>query len=354
MARKSLGYVKTEWVCPNCNTRNPGPQKTCVNCGAPQPEDVVFSLPAEQQFVKDEKERQTAASGADIHCAFCGARNPATAKTCSQCGADLKEGKKRQAGRELARPSGPKTVVCTNCGTENPASEVNCAKCGAPLPRAGAPQAQPATPLNAAVASGTAPTRSAKKPNWLLLGGIAGALLLCCIAIFAVFFAPASTVQATVTEIYWQTSVPVQEIQAVRYTNKSGSPPSDAYDVSCQTESREVCEQKTIDLGNGYAEVVEECHTESEQYCDYTLDEWKTIQTYALEGSDLSPLYAQPDITSNQRYGDESVSYTVTFNSQKGILTYTPNSLDEFQQFQPGSEWKLKLNALGGVVGVER
>jgi len=359
MARKSLGYVKTEWTCPNCNSRNPGPQKTCANCGAPQPENVNFTLGAEQNLVTDEKERQTAAAGADIHCAFCGARNTATAKTCSQCGADLQEGTKRQAGREMERPGGPKTIACTNCGMENQASDVNCAQCGAPLPRAATPQVQQPAPaslgaLPVSMPGAAAATRAPKKPAWLLLGGIAGALLLCCVAVFILFFAPTSSVPATVSDVFWQTSVPVQEIQPVRYTNESGNPPSGAYDVSCQTDSREVCEQKTIDLGNGYAEVVEECHTESEQYCDYTVDEWKTIQTYSLEGNDFSPVYPQPNISSSQRYGSESVSYTVNFVTEKGAIPYTPGSLDEFQQFKPGSTWKLKLNAMGSVVGVER
>ncbi len=49
-----------------------------------------------------------ASAGADIHCGFCGTRNPATATICSQCGADLKEGKARQAGwpRDATRSRG--------------------------------------------------------------------------------------------------------------------------------------------------------------------------------------------------------------------------------------------------------
>ncbi len=358
MARKTLGYVKTEWTCPNCSTRNPGPQKTCLNCGAPQPENVSFSLSAEAEWVTDEKEIQAAAVGPDIHCPYCGARNPATAAVCSQCGGELAEGKQREAGRELKRPSGPKSVTCTNCGTENLAAQVNCTECGAPLPR---PDAVHTPPLPAPASTAfsapqaAAPTRAAKKTNWLLFGGIIAILfLLCCVGIFTLFVTPTTSIPAQVSNVAWQTSLPVQELQAVHYTNKRGSPPSDAYDISCQTESHEVCEQKTIDKGNGYAEVVEECHTESEEYCDYTVDEWKTIQTYTLEGNDFSPLYAQPNITNNQRYGNETVTYTVYFDTEKGPKTYNPGSLDEFRQFQPGSTWKLKLNALGGIVSVEK
>ena len=105
------------------------------------------------------------------------------------------------------------------------------------------------------------------------------------------------------TDVQWQTSVPVQEVQAVNYSNERGNPPSDAYNLSCHTESQEVCEEKTIDKGNGYAEVVQECHTESEQYCDYTMDEWTTIQTYTLDGNDFYPVYENPSLASDQRLG---------------------------------------------------
>lgn len=143
--RRTLGYIENEWTCPNCNSRNRGSVRTCENCGAPQPENVKFELPSEQKFVKDEAAINAAKAGADIHCGFCGTRNPATATTCSQCGADLKEGKARQAGQVMqAPPPQPKTIKCQNCGTENPGGNSTCSNCGAALPRSQA--AQPVAP----------------------------------------------------------------------------------------------------------------------------------------------------------------------------------------------------------------
>src|SRR5215510_5717814 len=134
--RRTVGYIQNEWVCPNCNTRNKGGVKTCENCGAPQPENVQFELPSEQKLVTDEKQIKAAQAGADIHCGFCGTRNPATAETCSQCGADLKEGKAREAGRIMQKPPAqPKIVKCDNCGIENPSSNAVCSNCGSPLPK---------------------------------------------------------------------------------------------------------------------------------------------------------------------------------------------------------------------------
>jgi ribosomal protein L40E len=348
--RRTLGYIQNEWICPNCQTRNKGGTKTCENCGAPQPENVQFELPSEQKFVTDEASVNAAKAGADIHCPFCGTRNPATAKTCSQCGGDLLEGKARESGRLMQAPAaGPKTIKCDNCGTDNPSSNAVCSNCGSPLPRIGVPALAP----QAAAGTGAGKLLAPKKTNWLLIGGILAAVAICCVVVAALLL-PSKSVQATVVDVHWQTSVPLQEIRPVDHNNEAGSPPSDAYDVSCHDESRDVCEQKTIDRGNGYSEVVEECHTETQQYCSYTVDEWTTIQTYTLDGNNLQPIYEDPSVSSGQRLGEESEELTVTFSTTDGEQeTYSPDTVSEFQQFVVGSTWTLKMNALGGVVSVE-
>lgn len=348
MTRKTVGYIELEWTCPNCGTRNKGSQKTCVNCGAPQPENVQFEAGADQNLVTDENAIRAAQGGADFICPYCGTRNSADAKVCKQCGGDLVEAKRRASGAELKAPAAQATVKCPNCSTVNPATNGYCLKCGAPLPRASSPSA--ASPASGGV--GSAPAK--KKVNPFLIGGIGAALLICCIAIFLLFVIPTSSVQATVTDIYWQTSVPVQELQAVNYSNEAGSPPSSAYNVSCRTETKQVCEEKIIDQGNGYGEKVQDCRDETQDYCSYTVDEWQTIQTYTLDGRDFSPVYSQPSLSSGQRFGNESVDYTVYFDTSKGQKTYSPGSLGEFTQFDVGSVWTLKLNALGGVVSAEK
>ena len=344
-------FVELEWVCPSCDGVNRGSKKTCENCGAPQPDDVKFRRATEEKIVTDEKAVAAAKAGADIHCGFCGTRNPGNAVTCSQCGGDLKEGKARQAGQVLqAAAPAPKAIKCANCGTENLGSAYTCKQCGSPLPRAATPK--PAVPeQRQSPAVATAP---AKKVNWLLFGGIGAFLTICCIAIMFLFVFPSKSVKGTVDTVYWQTFVPVQEIQPVNYSNQTGSVPSDAYNVSCHTESEQVCQEKTVDQGNGFAEVVTECHTNSTEYCDYTVDEWKTIQTYNLNGNDLYPVYDDPNLLNGQRLGSNTETLTVTFSTPDGQETYTPGSLSEFQQFEIGSVWTLKLNALGGVLSVER
>ena len=351
MSRRVVGYKRMEWTCPNCSSRNPGPEKTCVNCGAPQPENVQFTLSEDAAFVKDEAEIKAAAAGADIHCAYCGTRNPATAATCQQCGADLKEGKARASGQEVQAQAARKAVKCPNCGAENPSSETMCKQCGAALP--GAEPVSFAAPVGASITGAGPASQPRKRANKWVIGGIVGGVLALCIAAFLLFVIPTSALSGTVTDVYWQTSVSVQEIQPVNYSNERGSPPSDAYNVSCHDETETICEQKQVDRGNGYVEVVEECYDQTDTYCSYTVDEWETIETFTEVGNDFSPYYANPSLGSGQRLGGEQIDFTVTFDSEKGQIAYAPDTLDEFRQFQIGSQWTLKLNALGGVVGVE-
>ena len=109
-----------------------------------------------------------------------------------------------------------------------------------------------------------------------------------------------------------------------------------------------------VDKGSGFAEVVQDCQYEVlEEWCDYTVMEWQNVEQARLEGSDLSPEWAEPSIASDQRLGEEEVTYTVIFRTPDETYTYTTDSLEQFRQFQIGSEWILNLNALGGIVSVE-
>ena len=84
MTQKTEGYIDLEWTCPNCQSNNPGPQKTCRSCGGAQPADVTFHLPGEAKLQTEEAAAAQAPTGPDVHCPYCGARNSAGAKVCSQ------------------------------------------------------------------------------------------------------------------------------------------------------------------------------------------------------------------------------------------------------------------------------
>ena len=134
------------WTCPSCQTRNPGPVKKCRSCGAPQPEDVQFEQAVQETFIEDEKLIEKAQAGPDIHCPYCGTRNPAGAVTCSNCMGDLTDAAVRDKGQVLGkhRQEAQPDVACPYCGTMNPATAVKCANCQANLQKP-EPQPQPVT-----------------------------------------------------------------------------------------------------------------------------------------------------------------------------------------------------------------
>jgi hypothetical protein len=100
-------------------------------------------------------------------------------------------------------------------------------------------------------------------------------------------------VEGTVANVHWQTSVPVQEF-ARWIIPTSAESAFGCIQRLMPHGKQEVCTERVEDTGTGFGEVVEECRTETEQYCSYTRDEWTTIQTYRPEGNDLFPAVFKP------------------------------------------------------------
>ena len=354
MAKKSIGHIKLIWTCPRCSTRNPGPNKFCNGCGAPQPEDVPFEQPAEAELIKDSAELAKAKAGPDIHCPYCGARNPAGVKFCGACGGDIAAGKKREAGRVVGAyraPSGA-TRPCPACGTPNPLTSVKCSNCGSALP------AEELAP------SPTAPrTVSAKTP--LLVGGAVG--LLCLLAVVGGFFAFRQEEHSAVVQaVAWERTIDIEAMGPVEHSDWQENVPASARDLSCQLEYRttqpdpaprstEVCGTPyTVDDGSGYGEVVQDCeYRVYDDRCTFTVDEWVVIETLRQSGNDLNPSWPDVRLASEQRQGNEAESYQVTLASQDDVYRYAPATAAEFAGFRLGSEWTITVNGLGSVVAVE-
>lgn len=368
MSRETLGYVELEWTCPKCGSRNPGPQKTCGSCGAPQPDDVQFEQVQGKELVKDEVVEKQVKAGADIHCAFCGARNPASASVCSQCGADLKEGTHREKGRVVgAYKEGPvKKVACSNCGAENLETDLKCSVCGATLTR-------PEAPVQAAKPTAAPPPQKAAspgRPNWMVFGivGLLVLLCICSVASFAFLSSPRESQNAIVQEASWRTSIAVEALQPVTYQTWQDEIPLDAQIGRCQDKVHHVQDQEpagsksnkvcgtpyVLDTGTGQGQVVQDCQYEVLlPYCDYTVKEWQQVDMVTQSGAGFSPTWPEPSLRAEQRLGEQSEEYIVVFETSDGQYTYRVNNFGDYQQFQLGSEWMLNLNAFDQIVSVE-
>lgn len=357
MARKVKGYVELYWTCPRCGNENAGAHAYCMSCGGPQPADVDFHQRPGSQLLTDAEQIRRAKAGADIHCGFCGTRNPAGATACSQCHAELSQGTQRGSGKVLgaftASRGAVAPIACPSCGTMNAGTRTACGNCGAPLaaaaPKATATKAVAAKPLSPMV--------------WVIGAGVI--LGLC--SIFYFLFLRTSNVSATVVGATWHRSIVVEAFGPVRAEDWYNDLPFDAESVSCQAEVRdqvssrpigqdyrEVCgTEYVVDTGSGAGEVVQDCYYEVyDDYCSYTVDAWAPAGTVELEGSGLAARWPSPALSSEQRLGEGEESYTCLFESGGDSYTYSTDSFSQYQQCTVGSHWSLQVNTLGGVSSI--
>lgn len=365
MARKSVGHVELEWTCPHCDGLNPGPAVFCMSCGSPQPEDVEFHQPAEVQLIDDEAALAKAEALPDLHCPYCGVRNPGRAKFCQNCGGDLTEGTRRERGRVVGAyseaPASP--VICPNCGTENPASRRNCRACGASLAR-DEEEMGTGPAVGMPLAEGRGERKKTPLVRLLMLGGLG---VIACIGAAMLLFAMLKTDDLTghVQAASWERSIGIEALVPVTESDWLSEIPSDAEVGSCEqrfhhqqdepaTGAVEVCGTPyTIDEGTGYGEVVQDCYYEVyADYCEYMLDQWQEVDRVEVSGSDLAPSWPTLSLDQGQREGDPRESYHVVFTTDDETYNYTTTDPQEFTRYTLGSDWILQVNALGSVVSV--
>ncbi len=356
MTKKTVGYVELEWRCPNCGGRNPGREKICAQCGAAQPPDVAFEQAAEEKIIEDATVIERAKVGADIHCAYCGTRNPADAQTCANCGADLAEGSARDAGNVLGglKDKPAAEIKCAYCGTMNPGTAHNCHNCGATLEKE-----QPKTVPEAA------PQGRRGGATTAILIGIGVIIVAACIGLF-IFLNQTDDVQGRVNELSWERSIVIMGLAPVVREGWWDEIPQEATPGMCRQEQRytsadpqpnstEVCGTPyTVDTGSGLGEVVQDCeYLVYDDRCEYTVLQLQPVDTLVLSGSDQNPRWPELRLNADQEEGERQESYLIVFSADGETFTYRTSDVEKYHQFVPGSSWVLKVNQLGGVTAVE-
>ena len=337
MARKSLGFIPLIWKCPYCETLNPGPIKTCTSCGAPQPEEVEFVRVDEEQFnfIKDEALIRMAKAGPDIHCPYCGTRNPSTAEMCSNCGGDLSHGgQARETGGRI------RTI-----GELDPQERQ---ESSAPrLPATSKPKKK----------------RSRLFTIFAVLGGLA--VIAACI-VGLMLLLKTDDVTATVTGTNWTRSIAIEAYVLVTDSDWWDEIPEDAEVQSCTQEYRytseepqpnatEVCGEEYVeDTGTGIGEVVQDCVYEVyDDFCEFTTYAWQVVDTARESGNNLQPRWPEPSLASDQRLGTQEEQYTISFTDDGETYRYTTTDSELFMMAEPGSTWILQVNQLGAVQSIE-
>jgi ribosomal protein L40E len=354
MPQETVGYVNLEWTCKRCGSKNPGTTKICVSCGNVMSATDKFELPAQQELIKDEAVIAKAERGPDITCKYCGARNAADAKNCSQCSADLTEGAVRQAGEVLGAFSAEKKpdVKCPYCGEMNPATALKCSKCAGSLAVRSVDQAKAAPP---------APAKANRVPIFIGIGVGIVALIIC-----GLLFFRTSDTSAAVQGVLWQRAIEIMEERPVEYATWRDQVPTAATLGACQLKVRgtqnepapnaeKICGTPyTVDTGTGVGKVVQDCAYEvQDDWCAYTQLEWTVVDTAEVQGTDFNPQWPALKLAADQREGNRTEAYTVIFVSDGKEYRMTIASASDLAKYVAGSKWKLQVNALGGVVAAE-
>ncbi len=359
MAKKQLGYVELEWICPSCGTRNAGRTRVCSNCGAAMPKEAKFHAPTSQELDTSAETEAIVAAGPDIVCPFCGTRNRATATECSQCGGDLTGGKPREAGEVVGalqtEPAPP--IICPHCGASNPADRTKCAQCGGALGRGPQPSPEPEP----------APRPESRAKPSLGLGCLLIALVVSLIIGAILFMSTVgSETIGTVQAVGWHYVIPIEQLQPVQYEGWHDEVPANAEVLRCVQRVRhridepvagaiEVCGTPYIvDTGTGQGQVVQDCMYEvSDDWCRFSVYEWRVSGMVAeATGSDMYPSWPTLSLAQGQRAGAANEEYLVLLLADDREVRYSPHSLEEYRRFTPGSAWVITTNRLGGVTSI--
>jgi ribosomal protein L40E len=354
MPQETVGYVNLEWTCKRCGSKNPGTTKICTSCGNVMSETDKFELPAQQELIKDEAVIAEAEGGPDVTCKYCGARNAAGAKICSQCSADLTQATARQSGEVLGAFSAEKKpdVKCPYCGELNPATALKCSKCAGSLS---------ARPVDQAKAAPPAPVKANRMP--LFIGICVGlvALIICGL----LFFRTTDT-SAAVKGVQWQRAIEIMEERPTQHETWRDQIPSGVDVGSCELKvrgtqndpapnSEKICGTPyTVDTGTGAGKVVQDCQYQvTDDWCAYTQLEWTVVDSVVTKGADANPEWPVVNLRADQREGNRREAYAVFFSSDGKEYQMSAASASDLAKYVVGSRWKLKVNALGGVVSAE-
>jgi hypothetical protein len=90
-----------------------------------------------------------------------------------------------------------------------------------------------------------------------------------------------------------------------------------------------------------------------EDWCEYTVDEWREVDRIELSGSDYQPRWPAARLQAAQREGERDEAYTIVFDTEQGPYTHQTGSVELFNRARIGTRWVLKVNAFNGVTAIE-
>lgn len=347
---KRTFVVENTWKCSACGNANPGRDLKCQKCAQTKQKVDTDQVDAEAApEVSDSRLLAMANAGENWACPFCGSQERNDDGKCRNCGSRTEEGREKLPD---AVPS------------------------AAPPPG----HAKPHPPTTAPIE----PSHTGR--NALIVG------LVLVVVLIGVCFVPRSKV-TKVKSVAWTYQV---DLEQKRVEHEQGfTHPSGAFNLSCQQRQNGThdcdeykcnphdvkvdcnphdckCHKVTKDKKNGFSQVEEVCDTcydkcdkqvedtchrqcpTMAEWCSYDVINWQVIKTEKKEGTDHTPKW--PDLTVREPASERlerKELYEVTFSDGEKSWTSKPSSLEDFNRFQVGAEWKIHVTSVGIVTPVQ-
>ena len=391
------------WDCPSCGHAGiPGFDLVCPNCGKSRGE-VKFYLPDNARVLTSPDEIARAHAGADWVCRHCDAAVPATKTICPQCGAERGTSPSRPvihyepgetprdsddaAGKVDLEPATQDVLIDWH------RDDINFAEADVPeipVPRKRKNDDPPKWKND----WGKRPNRnfplSGQQVTWIL--GIL--LVIALIAGGLYMFLHTKEVQTTVDHFEWMWTISIDEYRTMReegwdipvggryVSQREKVHHTEQYACGTEMETEtyacgsheESC--GTSDNGNGSfsdctRNVTDYCEREVSvtKYCDrdvyqtwytYDIDRWvysRSVPTSGTQRDDPAPYWgefslncANQTLLGCERENHRSQTYLVFFKDEEGkIKKYEENSQDDWNQYQFGTNYTLRVNHFGQI-----
>jgi hypothetical protein len=372
------------WTCEHCGFQNLGRYKNCQKCGAPQSKDTKFHRPSDgPKEVTDPRLVQMAMNGPDVHCPYCGTRNPNGARLCSQCGGELRGGKIRETGDvDTKEDEGVYHGEYKPPDEEDENAEVD--QVFAAPPPTSYPR-QRYTPVQQSILEST--------NNTLLTNIGIGAIVVLLVGIF-IWYAymkwfKVTEVPVTLNSFSWKTEIHIGEI----FTYHEGGwsiPPGGrktgseerftgryyqkqvCEQVSVPKSEQYVCGETCVDLGNGFencsdrmctrnwTEMETQCHQEDdysrpiyETWYFYDIDRWTQTRTVTASSLDNEPYWPEFNLAPGESEGDRTVMFVVNYTDELGethtLTSYNPTDWDWFVSLSENQVCYADRNGFGDL-----
>lgn len=342
--------IEGRWDCKYCGKKGiRGLAKYCPGCGHPQDKDVKFYIPDEIEYL-DEETAKNYGKGADWVCGYCNSYNRYDANYCINCGGPKEEMEGDYFSVQKPEHT-PEDKIEDNVPDSNPSEP--------PVPK--------------------------KKSKFGIFGAALAAIL---VIIAGVMLLSPKNMDATLKDKSWQRNIAIEDYITVQESDWDVPDGGRIYDQKEEIHHYDqvldhyetVEEERTRTVQDGYdtytnyvdngdgtfsEETVQTPRYITETYYEtvekpvykdvpiyatkyyYEIERWQETRNVTTEGKDDAPYWGELNLTGQEREGNKTENYNLTFTTKKKEYTESV-PLKMWQSLQIGDNAEITVQA--GIV----